>query len=31
VVTIPGHVFFLPNETPDRIADIILEAVSEAR
>ena len=31
LVTIPGHVFFLPNETPDRIADIILEAVSEAR
>jgi pimeloyl-ACP methyl ester carboxylesterase len=30
LVTIPGHVFFLPNEIPDRIADVILEAVSEA-
>jgi pimeloyl-ACP methyl ester carboxylesterase len=29
VVTIPGHVFFLPNEIPDRIADVILEAISE--
>jgi pimeloyl-ACP methyl ester carboxylesterase len=30
LVTIPGHVFFMPNEVPDRIADIILEAISEA-
>jgi hypothetical protein len=30
VVTIPGHVFFMPNEIPDRIADIILEAGGEA-
>lgn len=30
LVTIPGHVFFLPNEIPDQIADVILEAVSEA-
>jgi pimeloyl-ACP methyl ester carboxylesterase len=26
LVTIPGHVFFLPNEVPDRIADVIVEA-----
>jgi pimeloyl-ACP methyl ester carboxylesterase len=30
LVTIPGSVFFLPNEVPERIADIILEAVSHA-
>jgi pimeloyl-ACP methyl ester carboxylesterase len=30
VVTIPGNVFFLPNEAPDRVADVILEAASEA-
>ena len=28
VITIPGSVFFLPNEVPDRIAEIILDAVS---
>jgi pimeloyl-ACP methyl ester carboxylesterase len=28
VVTIPGHVVFLPNEIPDRVAEIISEAVS---
>jgi pimeloyl-ACP methyl ester carboxylesterase len=27
VVTIPGHVFFLLNDVPDRIADFILEAL----
>ena len=27
LVTIPGTVFFLPNEAPERIADVILEAV----
>lgn len=26
VVTIPGHVFFLPNEVPEAIASVILEA-----
>jgi hypothetical protein len=30
VVTIPGHVFFLPNEVPERIADMIAEALAEA-
>jgi pimeloyl-ACP methyl ester carboxylesterase len=28
LVTIPGHVFFLPNEIPGRVAEIILEAAS---
>jgi pimeloyl-ACP methyl ester carboxylesterase len=28
VVTIPGHVFFLPNDVPDRIADVLVDAVS---
>lgn len=28
VVTIPGHVFFLPNEVPGRIADVITEAIA---
>jgi pimeloyl-ACP methyl ester carboxylesterase len=28
VVTIPGEVFFLPNEVPERIADIIAEALA---
>src|SRR3954470_12764737 len=27
LVTIPGHVFFLPNEVPDRVAEVIVEAV----
>src|SRR3954464_9258223 len=27
LVTIPGAVFFLPNEVPERIAEVILEAV----
>ena len=27
LVTIPGHVFFLPNEVPGRVADVIVEAV----
>src|SRR6476646_2041415 len=27
VVTIPGHVFFLPNEASARIADVIVEAI----
>jgi pimeloyl-ACP methyl ester carboxylesterase len=26
LVTIPGHVFFLPNEVPGRIADVVLQA-----
>jgi pimeloyl-ACP methyl ester carboxylesterase len=26
LVTIPGHVFFMPNEVPKAIADVILEA-----
>jgi pimeloyl-ACP methyl ester carboxylesterase len=26
LVTIPGHVFFLPNEVPEQIAAIIREA-----
>ena len=30
LVTIPGTVFFLPNEAPARIADIIIEAVNGA-
>ena len=30
LVTIPGAVFFLPNEVPERIADVILEAVAHA-
>jgi pimeloyl-ACP methyl ester carboxylesterase len=29
VVTIPGHVFFLPNDVPGLIADLILEALGE--
>jgi pimeloyl-ACP methyl ester carboxylesterase len=28
VVTIPGHVFFLPNDVPRPIADVIVEAVA---
>src|SRR4051812_9948518 len=31
VVTIPGAVFFLPNEVPGRIAEFIVEAVRQAR
>jgi pimeloyl-ACP methyl ester carboxylesterase len=30
VVTIPGQVFFLPNEVPERIADLIVEGLAEA-
>jgi pimeloyl-ACP methyl ester carboxylesterase len=30
LVTIPGAVFFLPNEVPDRIADAIVDAVRQA-
>ena len=29
VVTIPGNVFFLPNEASERVADIIVEAVGQ--
>jgi pimeloyl-ACP methyl ester carboxylesterase len=29
VVTIPGHVFFLPNDVPGAIADVIVEAVNQ--
>jgi pimeloyl-ACP methyl ester carboxylesterase len=28
VVTIPGHVFLLPNEVPERIGDVILQALA---
>jgi pimeloyl-ACP methyl ester carboxylesterase len=31
LVTIPGTVFFLPNEVPERIADVILEAADFRR
>jgi hypothetical protein len=27
-VTIPGQVFFLPNELPQRIADVIVDALA---
>jgi pimeloyl-ACP methyl ester carboxylesterase len=30
LVTIPGHVFFLANEAPDRVAEVIVEAVGDA-
>jgi pimeloyl-ACP methyl ester carboxylesterase len=30
LVTIPGAVFFMPNEVPDRIADVIVEAAGQA-
>jgi pimeloyl-ACP methyl ester carboxylesterase len=30
VVTLPGHVFFLPNEAPGRVADLIVEALAAA-
>jgi pimeloyl-ACP methyl ester carboxylesterase len=30
VVTVPGKVFFLPNEVPERIADLIVQALAEA-
>lgn len=30
LVTIPGHVFFLPNEVPEQIAAVILEAAGRA-
>ena len=29
LVTIPGSVFFLPNEVPERVADVIIEAVGQ--
>lgn len=29
VVTVPGQVFFLPNEVPERIADVIVQALAE--
>jgi pimeloyl-ACP methyl ester carboxylesterase len=31
IVTIPGNVFFLPNEVPDRIAAVINDAVAAVR
>ncbi|WP_258054662.1 hypothetical protein [Streptomyces sp. Ru71] len=31
VVTIPGAVFFLPNEVADRVADVILQTAAHAR
>ena len=30
VVTVPGKVFFLPNEVPERIADLIVQALAES-
>jgi hypothetical protein len=30
VVTVPGQVFFLPNEVPERIADVVVQAFEEA-
>jgi pimeloyl-ACP methyl ester carboxylesterase len=30
VMTIPGEVFFLPSEVPERVADVIVEALAEA-
>jgi pimeloyl-ACP methyl ester carboxylesterase len=30
VVTVPGQVVFLPNEVPERIADVIVQALAEA-
>lgn len=30
VVTVPGQVFFLPNEVPERIADVIVQALADA-
>ena len=30
VMTIPGEVFFLPNEVPKLVADVIVEALAEA-
>jgi pimeloyl-ACP methyl ester carboxylesterase len=30
LVTIPGSVFFLPNEVPERVAEVIVEAAREA-
>jgi pimeloyl-ACP methyl ester carboxylesterase len=29
VVTVPGEVFFLPNDVPERIADVIVQALAE--
>jgi pimeloyl-ACP methyl ester carboxylesterase len=29
VITLPGHVFFLPNEAPRQIATVIVEALAE--
>jgi pimeloyl-ACP methyl ester carboxylesterase len=31
LVTIPGHVFFLPNEVPEAIAPVILEAAGSSK
>jgi len=31
LVTIPGKVFFLPNEVPERTASVVLEATVQAR
>jgi pimeloyl-ACP methyl ester carboxylesterase len=30
VVTLPGAIFFLPNEAPERIADVIIQALAKA-
>jgi pimeloyl-ACP methyl ester carboxylesterase len=29
VVTVPGRVFFLPNEVPDRVAEVIVQALAD--
>jgi hypothetical protein len=29
LVTIPGHVFFLPNEVPARVAEVIRMAIAD--
>ena len=30
LVTIPGHVFLLPNDVPERVADVIVQALAQA-
>jgi len=29
LVTVPGHVFLLPNDVPERVADVIVQALAE--
>jgi hypothetical protein len=28
VITLPGKVFFIPNEVPERVADLVVEALA---